>query len=69
MKYKSGINPQFINRWVAVTEKALKYYKGRCNAITCCNKPLTQIPVAAIRKVEAVKFELPMSKKEREKYG
>ena len=68
MKYKAGYNPTFINRWVQVTEKGFKYFKGRCNAITCCNKPLMAIPVAAIKKVVKVHFELPLKKKEAEKY-
>lgn len=51
MKYKAGYNPTFINRWVQVTEKAFKYYKNRCNAITCCHKPLIAIPITAIKKV------------------
>lgn len=66
-KYKAAVVSTFIPRWVQVTEKAFKYFKGRCNAITCCNKPLLAIPVAAIKKVERVDFELPLSKKEREK--
>ena len=68
MKYKAGYNPTYINRWVQVTEKGLKYYKNRCNAITCCNKPLMAVPVAAIKKVVRVQFELPFKKQEQEKY-
>lgn len=56
-----------MSRWVSVTEKALKVYKGKCNAITCCNKPLVAIPLAAIKKVERVHFELPINKKDLEK--
>jgi hypothetical protein len=66
-KYRAAVVSTFIPRWVQVTEKALKYFKGRCNAITCCNKPLLAIPLAAIKKVERVNFELSLSKKEREK--
>ena len=67
VKYKSAVNSTFIPRWVQVTGKAFKCFKGRCNAITCCNKPLTAIPVAAIKKVERVTFELPLNKKEQDK--
>lgn len=66
-KFKAGYNPTFINRWVQVTEKSLKYFKGRCNAVTCCNKPLLSIPVAAIRRVERVNFDLHFKKTEQEK--
>jgi len=52
-----------------VTEKGFKYYKNRCNAITCSTHPLMAIPVTAIKKVERVSFELPFKKKEKEKYG
>jgi hypothetical protein len=69
MKYKAGYNPTFINRWVQVTEKGFKFYKNRCNAITCSNKPLMAIPITAIKKVEKVNFELPFKKNEKEKYG
>lgn len=67
VKYKAALNSTFIPRWVQVSEKAFRYFKGRCNAITCCNKPLMAIPVAAIKKVERVAFELPINKKEADK--
>ncbi len=54
MKYKAGYTPSYIGRWVQVTSKAIKYYKSRCNAITCQHKPLVAIPVAAMLKVEKV---------------
>ena len=50
-----------------MTEKALRVFKGRCNAITCCNKPLTAIPILAIKKVQRVNFELFFNKREQEK--
>ena len=67
MKYKASINSSFLSRWVSVSEKALKIYKGKCNAVTCCNKPLVAIPIAAIKKVERVNFELHINKKDIEK--
>jgi hypothetical protein len=67
VKYKAAINPSYMNRWVQVTEKSFRYFKGRCNAITCCNKPLTAIPILAIKKVEKVNFDLYFNKKEQEK--
>lgn len=69
MKYKAGYNPTFINRWVQVTEKAFKFYKNRCNAITCTHKPSMAIPITAIKKIERVNFDLPFKKAEKEKYG
>ena len=51
-----------------MTEKALKYHTSRCNAITCCNKPLIAIPIAAIKKVQRVNFDLHFSKKDKAKY-
>jgi hypothetical protein len=69
MKYKAGYNPTFINRWVQVTEKSLKYYKARCNAITCQAKPLMAIPITAIKSVERVTFELPFKSSEKDKYA
>lgn len=69
VKFKAGYNPAFLNRWLQVTEKAFKYYKNRCNAVTCCNKPLQAIPIAAIKKVEKVSFDLKIGKKDAEKYA
>lgn len=69
MKYKAGYTPTFINRWVQVTEKAIKYYKNRCCAITCSAKPLMAIPIKAIKKVERVHFDLPFKKSEKEKHS
>jgi hypothetical protein len=63
-KYKGCIKPSFMSRWLQVTDTALRYYKGRCNAITCCNKPLMALPVAAIEKVELVQHSLPYNKKD-----
>lgn len=63
------MTPSFVDRWVQVTEKALKYHKSRCNAITCCNKPLIAIPLAAIKMVQRVDFDLGLSKKERAKHA
>ena len=68
VKYKAGYTPTFISRWIQVTDSSLKYFKGRCNAITCCNNALMAIPIVAIKKVERVHFDLPMSKKEKEKH-
>jgi hypothetical protein len=68
VKYKAGYTPTFISRWIQVTESSLKYFKGRCNAITCCNNALMAIPITAIKKVERVNFDLPMSKKEKDKH-
>jgi hypothetical protein len=51
-----------------VTEKAFKYFKSRCNAITCTHRPLLAIPITAIKKVERVNFELPINKKDDDKY-
>jgi hypothetical protein len=68
MKYKAGYNPTFINRWVQVTEIALKYFKTRCTAITCQAKPLMAIPITAIKSVERVVFELPFKSADKDKY-
>lgn len=68
MKYKAGYNPTFLGRWAQVTEKAFKLYKNRCNAITCNNKPLMAIPVAAIKRVEKVQFEIVLNAREADKY-
>lgn len=69
VKYKAGYTPTFISRWIQVTETSLKYFKGRCNAITCCNNALMAIPITAIKRVDRVQFDLPMSKKEKEKHS
>lgn len=55
-KYKACINPNFMARWIQVTEKSLRYFKGRCTAISCCNRPLMAIPVIAIDRVEKVSY-------------
>ena len=47
-KYKACINPAFMPRWIQVTDTALRYFKGRCNALSCCNRPLMAIPIEAI---------------------
>jgi hypothetical protein len=64
LKYKASYNPTCINRWVQVTETAFRYFKGRTNAISGAHKPLSAIPVKAIKKVERVNFDLPMNARE-----
>jgi hypothetical protein len=50
-KFKACINPGFNLRWLVVTPNAVRYYKGRCNAVASCNKPLMALPVKAIESV------------------
>ena len=57
-KYKACINPAFMPRWIQVTKSALRYFKGRCNALSCCNRPLMAIPVEAIAEVKRVTYNL-----------
>lgn len=45
------MNPGFNLRWLVATENSLRYYKGRCNAVACCNRPLMAIPTKAIKEV------------------
>jgi len=67
-KYKAGYNSTFIGRWVQVTEKAIRYYKNRCEAQSMAHKPFFAIPVTAIAKVERVDLDLPCSERDREKF-
>jgi len=63
-KYKACINPGFMPRWIQVTDSALRYFKGRCNALSCCNRPLMAIPIAAIIEVKRVSFNLQINPKD-----
>ncbi|TNV84294.1 hypothetical protein FGO68_gene3654 [Halteria grandinella] len=50
-KYKACIKPGFNIRWLVVTPNAVRYYKGRCNAVACCNRPLMAFPTKAIKDI------------------
>ena len=63
-KYKACTQPAFMPRWIQVTQTALRYFKGRCNALSCCNRPLMAIPIEAIESVRRVNYNMQVNPKD-----
>jgi hypothetical protein len=53
-KYKAGINGMFIDRWVQVTRKALRYFGAKPGSHIAAGKPLMAIPMIAIKTIESI---------------
>ena len=63
-KYKPGFNQNFIDRWVIVTEKSLRYYTSKPISFQAFVKPLMAIPLSAIKEIEWVTMNIQFKKKD-----
>ena len=61
-KYKPGFKACFIDRWVQVTAKAFRYFVSKPSRDNPIIRPLLAIPIAAIKSVNIVNYELPIKK-------
>ena len=51
-KYKPGFTATFIDRWVCVTETALRYYTSKPVNANAASKPIMAIPLIAIQSIQ-----------------
>ena len=51
-KYKQGFNGVFIDRWVQVTNKAMRYFASKPGSNIAAGKPLMAVPMIAVKSAE-----------------
>jgi hypothetical protein len=61
-KYKPGFTGVFVDRWVQVTSKAIRYFGSKPSSMMLACKPLMAVPLIAIKGVERTYNPLPLSK-------
>lgn len=61
-KYKPGFNGVFIDRWVQVTRKAVRYFASKPGSALAAGKPLMAFPVIAVKSVERTDGDLQLKK-------
>jgi len=47
-KFKPGFNQNFVDKWIIVTEKSLRYYTSKPISLNAFMKPLMAIPLSGI---------------------
>ena len=57
-KYKPGFNGVFIDRWVQVTRKAIRYFANKPGSALAAGKPLMAFPIIAIKSIEKLEADL-----------
>jgi hypothetical protein len=50
-KFKPGFTQNFIDKWVIVTEKSIRYYTTKPATYNAFVKPLMAIPISGISKI------------------
>jgi tRNA A37 N6-isopentenylltransferase MiaA len=51
MKFKPGIERNFISRWIQLSTRSFRYYKNHYHSICYLTRPISAIPLNAIDKV------------------
>lgn len=67
-KYKPGFTGAFVERWIQVTPKAFRYYAGRPGTAVALLKPLMAVPIAAIKSIERIDYDLKLKKSDKKGY-
>jgi hypothetical protein len=45
LKFKPGIEKNFIDRWIQLSTRSLRYYKNHYHSICYLTRPITAIPL------------------------
>ncbi|CDW84418.1 UNKNOWN [Stylonychia lemnae] len=61
-KFKPGFNGVFIDRWVQVTRKALRYFANKPGSQLAAGKPLMAFPIIAIKNIEKIDLDIKLKK-------
>ena len=51
LKFKPGIEKNFISRWIQLSTKSFRYYKNHYHSICYLTRPISAIPLYAIEEV------------------
>ena len=52
VKFKPGIEKNFISRWIQLSTRSFRYYKNHYHSICYLTRPISAIPLNAIDKVQ-----------------
>ncbi len=56
MKFKPGFEKNFIQRWLQLSTRSLRYYKNHYHSICYLTKPIAALPLWAIHEVKEFKI-------------
>lgn len=59
LKFKPGIEKNFINRWIQLSTRSFRYYKNHYHSICYLTRPISAIPLYAIEHVRNYNIENP----------
>ena len=69
VKFKPGIEKNFIPRWLQLTTRAFRYYTNHYNSICYLTRPISALPLLAIEKVQTFEIQnKDYKRKEKELY-
>jgi hypothetical protein len=70
MKFKPGIEKNFISRWIQLSTRSLRYYKNHYHSICYLTRPISAVPLYAIDQVNIFNIENELYKrKDKELYS
>jgi hypothetical protein len=53
-KFKPGFTGIFVDKWVQVTSKAIRYFGSKPGSHIAAGKPLMAIPLIAVKNIERI---------------
>ena len=51
LKFKPGIEKNFISRWIQLSTRSFRYYKNHYHSICYLTRPISSLPLYAIERV------------------
>ncbi len=51
LKFKPGIEKNFISRWIQLSIRSFRYYKNHYHSICYLTRPISAIPLQAVGEV------------------
>jgi hypothetical protein len=58
MRFYFNESQPFYSRYIVITKNAVRVYEDRARALSTYGRPLIAIPLAAVKRVERVKFDM-----------
>ena len=52
VKFKPGIEKNFIDRWLQISSRSFRYYKNQYHSVCYLTRPIAAIPLNAIDEVK-----------------
>ena len=61
VKFKPGIESNFIHRWLQLSTRSFRYYKNHYHSICYLTRPISALPLVAVEKVRVFKIQAEQS--------